>query len=63
MTCCQHQEPLGTDHLTLSFGKYKGTLLSDMSDVSYLEWMLRTAKDNGDQYSATMIRRRLHELV
>lgn len=52
-------KPLTTSDVVMDYGKYKDTILSEMSDVGYLRWML----DTTDVFQKEMVTRRLAELA
>lgn len=56
------REPFGTQHVQLQMGKYKGRLLSDVADQSYLKWLRETAVDKGDGFTEHCVRLRELEL-
>lgn len=54
--------PLTTDQVVMTFGKYKGWNLSEVSDVGYLEWLVTSSVDRDDTFPEMMARMRLNEL-
>lgn len=42
--CNTHLGNIGYAEPALHFGKYKGTLIKDVEDVDYLQWVLRKVK-------------------
>jgi uncharacterized protein (DUF3820 family) len=49
------KEPLCSAHYVLDFGKYKGTRLSDLDDEWYLNFLRKTATQDGDQLLIKML--------
>lgn len=54
--------PMSTDLVFVNYGKYEGRLLSEVEDVGYLEWSLKTARKNNDVFQQKVISMRLKEL-
>lgn len=50
---------LTTKDLTIEFGKYKGTKVSDITDRGYLEWLYKVKED--DWYVRKIVGMRLEE--
>lgn len=51
-----------TKDFTFPWGKYEGMTLADVSDRSYIEWLLKTAVEKKDWWQEKLARMRLEEL-
>lgn len=55
-------QPLTTDQVIVPFGQYNGFALAEVSDTSYLNWLLRSAQEKADWFQEKMVTLRLKEL-
>jgi len=56
------KEPLTTEHVIFTHGKYKDLTLSNCTDVSYLTWIKTNAVEKGDVFSKNCATMRLLEI-
>lgn len=53
--------PLRASDIEFTHGKYKGRLLSEVTNIGYLRWMLETKHD--DEFIQLIIGKRLKQLM
>jgi hypothetical protein len=53
---------LATDLVEMDWGREKGKLLSELTDVGYLNWMLKDAGEKGNAWQEKCVRLRLEEI-
>ena len=53
---------LTPDLVEITFGREAGKTLDEVDDVSYLEWMLKSAVEKNDDFQAKCARLRLLEI-
>lgn len=56
-------KPLTTDQIVVTFGKYNGQLLSEISDIGYLQWLVKSATEKGDLWQVLVTNLRINELL
>jgi len=54
---------LETGDYLITFGKYSGTRVDELSDVGYLQWLERSAVEKNDALLQEMCKIRLEELT
>jgi hypothetical protein len=57
-----HSTPLTPAHFTIPFGKHKGQNLSEITDQSYLRWLLKMSVDSKERHQEYCVSMRLKEL-
>lgn len=53
---------LATGDYVVTFGKYSGTRMDEMSDVGYIQWLQKSAVEKGDALLEKVCTMRLYEL-
>lgn len=56
------KRPIITKDFEFQWGQYEGMTLADVSKVSYIEWLLKTAVEKKDWWQEKLARMRLLEL-
>lgn len=57
------KRPLTTHDYTMPYGKYEGLTIGEMTDVNYLQWMLRNAVEKREWFVERLVTMRLKELT